>query len=171
MGCDIHAYVEYRTKTKDGEKEKTYWTSLGRIYMSRYYHFFGLLGNHRRGHQGLFEPKGLPENLGAVARDEWWLPIVSDEEAKSLESAVTLENATHWNENYGCKIEYFNDEPYKVENPDWHTETWITTAELKEALKNVDQEEAYIDGEVVLAMMESVEKNGQEARLIVWFDN
>lgn len=173
MGADIHAYVEYRNKNTEDNNKQIYWSSLGRIMLSRYYHFFGLLGNERRGRQVLFKSKGLPNDIGQVAQDDWWISIDEDNVAEYLENPITKEDALKWNEKYGVKIEYIGYKPYRVENPDWHQASLITTEELKKVLTliKVETKEVYIDGEAVLAMMESLEKNGKIARLVFWFDN
>lgn len=172
MGCDIHAYVEYRNKlTGDHDDQDASWDCLtGQLSLPRYYNVFGMIaGVH--GNKSLFEPKGIPEDMGWQAQEDWWIYIDDKPEGQEecdCENIVSLKTAQQY-ETYGSRILYHkNGKPYRVEHPDWHSATWLTTSEFNEALSHTDSAPAY---KAVLAMMESLESNNQEARIIVWFDN
>lgn len=180
MGCDIHAYVEYRTKVDKTKSEDQrgysgWWSLTGQLSLPRSYRFFEIIAGVR-GDNSVFEAKGIPEDMSWTAQDDWYIyindaPESEDEEDEcDCENIVSLKTALQY-EKYGSKILYHeNGKPYRVEHPDWHTPTWLSTSELNEAVSHLSNhaDPAY---EAVLAMMESLESNGKEARLVVWFDN
>ncbi|MCI5065264.1 hypothetical protein MRY87_06035 [bacterium] len=59
MGCDIHAWVEYRSS---GESEAQV---FGEIWFGRNYELFGLIAGVR-GYEMLFSPRGLPEGMDSM---------------------------------------------------------------------------------------------------------
>lgn len=179
MGCDIHAYVEYRKKPSEDvdPKYNSWWSLTGQLSLPRNYHFFEIIAGVR-GDNSIFETKGIPEDMSWTAQDDWYLYINDESEDENDdgdddgdgEKIVSLKTALQYQE-YGSKILYHeNGKPYRVEHPDWHSPTWLSTNELNEAVSHLHMhaDPAY---EAVLAMMESLESNGREARLVVWFDN
>jgi len=54
-----------------------------------------------------------------------------------------------------------------VTQPDWHSHSWLTTAELIEVIG----EDIGPEYKAVIAAMQSLESSGHEARLVFWFDN
>ena len=65
MGCDIHAFPEYR----DGDE----WVSFGEVDLWRNYHIFYALAGVRGPFDGIvpLEPRGLPDDADFRVRDEW----------------------------------------------------------------------------------------------------
>ena len=64
----------------------------------------------------------------------------------------------------------------KLDNPDWHSHSWLTTEEYAQSLDNYSKVSIW-GGEVglvysvILSMMRSIEERGATARIIFWFDN
>lgn len=69
MGCDIHLYMEYRTS----KGESWHAIAAGEFYQPRYYHYFSLLAGVRQRdiEQPVFQPRGLPSDLGYQVQSEW----------------------------------------------------------------------------------------------------
>lgn len=172
MGCDAHMYVEYRKKTF----RENYWSNVGgRINPGRNYWMFGLIADVRCDLPENLQPKGLPDNLGWMSKQDafiWISDVYGDDDDSSY---CTLEKAQQWAK-YGNKIIY-NDqgEAKRVEHPDWHSHTWLTTDEFKSVIDIYNQKDQgknkEVEYEAILALMESLESNECEVRLVIWFDN
>lgn len=70
MGCDIHMYIEYRKKGREGQ-----FASLGgRINPGRNYELFAAMAGVRtyERREVMFEPRGLPPDAGYDARIVFW---------------------------------------------------------------------------------------------------
>ena len=192
MGCDIHMYFEYTDnetieKSLRGEKNgrgeliKPYWRDIGgRINPGRNYAMFGFLSKGvRSDFENGFEPKGLPpfDDLGYSSRNDSVLYIIKNGEPG--ENEATLEHALKWTESGFYKIHYRGDEPAWVDHPDWHSHSWLTTAEYEQAINNYmeyakDEEWGeHVPAEygAMLAAMKYLEVNGFTARVVFWFDN
>ena len=169
MGCDIHLYVEYNKK----KAEKDYWWSFGsRFNLGRNYLIFGLLSEGVRCDvEGSIKPKGLPENLSFTTNNDNSLYI---SENSHEERSCSLEQAKRWEKN-GYKITYNeNNVPVFIEHPDWHSHTWLTLEEYKQALTKYDELADYeiaVDYKLILSVLEKLEAEGYDARLVIWFDN
>ena len=79
-----------------------------------------------------FQPKGIlpKEKQSGVVQGDLYLYITEDGKG---DKEVTLESPQKWKY---CKI--INDDkgnPYKVEHPNWHSHSWMTIDELKQAYK------------------------------------
>jgi len=172
MGCDIHAYVEINEFDR-------WWGVTGNISLGRNYQMFGLLSNGVRGYSGGLEPKGLPIDVGYQAQADSRIRINKDiTEDGYYEGGycVTLKTAQDWEKRLGCKIHYLTDgEPYTVDDPDWHSHTWLTLEELEKAIneyKEITNSQAGIGLYIAVKdMMKSMQSNGIESRLVIWFDN
>lgn len=173
MGCDIHMYVEYKRKND----ERNNWREFGgRINPGRNYYMFGLLSKGVRSDldEGL-EPKGLPANLGYNSACDAYIRI-NDKYAQDDDDYTTLETALRWAQ-YGRKI--INDDngnPYKIEHPDWHSHSWLTTEEFKQQLeiyylKTENKQYPEPEYNALLAAMIELEKFDKECRIVFWFDN
>ncbi len=186
MGCDIHMYVEYifqndvkryKQELKEGNSDarKPFVHSFGdQINPGRNYCMFGCLASGVRDDiDGAIDPKGLPpeDQLGYMSKCDNRLFITEDGDG---EGECTLENAKKWEE-YGRKITYINDEPYSVEHPDWHSHSWLTLKEYKQALELYKQNSRFdgipIEYQAILDLMKSFKKNGAIPRIVFWFDN
>lgn len=171
MGCDIHMYVEYKRK----DDKRNNWSNFGsRINPGRNYFMFGLLSKGvRSDNEDGVEPKGLPDNLGWRTSDDMYLYI--DDKYSEEDDYVSMAQALKWETNYGCII--INDpqgNPYKVENPDWHSKSWLTTNEFEKQLEIYNNEPGdYREPEymAILAAMKELENHNNECRVVFWFDN
>lgn len=176
MGCDIHCYIQYKTK----DDEDKWWRSFGgELNPGRNYLMFGVLAGVRfRGIPGSFSPKGvLPaEKQSWKVQDDLYLYITDDGEG---ENETTLESAKTW---FGGR-EIVNDndgKPFKVRHPDWHSHSWMTIKEVETAFKvykkNAKKEDYYsnipLEYKAILKLMKALEDEGKnEVLLIFWFDN
>lgn len=168
MGCDIHVYVEYRSKKEGGQ-----WDSFGgRINPGRNYLLFGIMSNGVRSDPTFsFEVKGMPDDMAYSAKDDS-LIFISDTPGDNY---VTLEKARQW-EKYGHKIINNNaGEPTWVEHPDWHSHSWLTTDEFEKAMsfynKEANPKRVEPEYEALLSTMKRFEELGYNSRIVFWFDN
>ncbi len=159
MGCDIHAYIEYKAKGQQ------YWHDFGgRINPGRDYFLFGRLADGVRGDGPALVPaRGMPKDAAWSARDDGFLFITEDGQG---DKCCTVENARQWSPWTEWKIHDY------VAHPDWHSHSWATADEWEKAvepcLTGERVEYAYA---AVLAAMRSFEANGYESRVVFWFDN
>ena len=170
MGCDIHCYMEYVAPMTD-DPSQYWWHSFGgQIRPGRNYHLFGKLAEVRGG-TAIFPPRGIPkDDLGSAARDDYYYFVTST----PGDECVTKEKAEAW-----VKIgqaEWRDDKQHFVSNPDWHSASWLTTAEL---LKVLEGEDLNLEWEAIKNTLLFFEQAGQflpcgrgcRARLVFWFDN
>ena len=159
MGCDIHVFVEYRSK----KKESASWMAFGKkFHLPRDYEIFGLMAGVRGG-IAIYPPKGLPdkETLSFDFKNSYYLWIYEDSERGATES-----NAARW---VAAGYSSYVEEDKAVTDPDAHTPSWLTKMEFENVLKRLDY--TSIEYDAVLAAMESFELNGFDARIVFWFDN
>jgi len=170
MGCDIHMYVEYKSK----ESKRDYWNGFGgRINPGRNYWMFGLIskGVRRYENDDSIEAKGIPENLSWETQSDATLYI--SEDYPDEERNCSLENAKKW-EGQGCKITYRDGKPVYVEHPDHHSHTWLNVEEFKKVLELFNNEKDSTPNpeyEALLASMQKLSEYDNEVRVVVWFDN
>jgi len=168
MGCDIHAYVEY--KEKEDNSNEYWWGFGGQINPGRDYTMFGILAGVRYHPKKGFDPRGIPNHhLSWAANDNLYLYITEDGED---DNSTTLEQAKLW----GKEIIYDDDgKPFKVKHPDWHSHSWLTTKELAQAYKWYEEELGHKPGleyRALLKLMKALEDNGKNKVIVVfWFDN
>lgn len=159
MGCDIHAYIEY--KRKDGKN----WHGFGgRINPGRNYFLFGRLADGVRGNGPAVVPtRGIPDDAGWEVRDDGFLFITEDGQG---DDCCTLEQAGQWAPGKEWKI---HD---KIPHPDWHSHSWATTQEWEDAIKPCtepgSQDPEYV---AILGAMKIFEEMGFVSRVVYWFDN
>jgi hypothetical protein len=173
MGCDIHMYVEYKSK-----EDKDWWRPWGGcINPNRDYGMFSLLAGVRGevGARLQLKPKGLPSTLGYEAEIDSRLFIVEEGEAVECEDCCSLECAKRWAAKYPeCKIIYRDKKPYQVMNPDWHDYSWLTVQEFQQVIDNYDKtfaDASCIHYKALLSAMQELHKGGYDVRVVFWFDN
>jgi hypothetical protein len=176
MGCDAHFYIQYKKKTDD---DRWWWDFGGRINPGRNYAMFGILAgvrDHNTPHS--FDPKGiLPyEKQSYSVRDDLYLTITEDGNG---DNETTLEQALKWSREDKI-IKDADGNPYKVLHPDWHSHSWMTIDELKQACKwykKYAKESGYdndvpLEYKVILKTMKALEDKGKNDVIAVfWFDN
>ena len=161
MGCDIHAYIEYQ---RNGETR--YLPFGGRINPGRNYRLFGLLADLRECGPAIIEPRGMPPDAAWEAEHDNELYISANE----TDGTTTPERAQRWVES-GSSV-YLKDKHF-VTHPDWHSHSWLTTAEYRDVLKVYQSQESawpIPEYDAILAAMERLDHHGT-ARLVFWFDN
>jgi hypothetical protein len=137
MGCDIHLYIEYKSKKPRYDGRESNWASFGnRINPGRNYAMFGLMANVRNCYSDgklpvLVEPRGMPDDVYYSTADDNRMYISEDE----CENYVTMETAEGWVKS-GSSTFINNKEgkPTWVTNPDWHSHSWLTTSEFENVL-------------------------------------
>ena len=173
MGCDIHGVVEYEEKIKHGDGS-AWWSAIAIVDLDRDYALFGALAGVRIADIPHIEPRGLPSALSWRAVDEALDYIVSGE-AEPGENEVSLAEVDK-RLSWGC--ERYGDN--YIAQCDWHTFSYLNTAELETALQAerdfcaVHWPEDAVprpDIQAVLAMMKQLEAQGYSTRFVFWFDN
>jgi len=141
MGCDIHLYIEY--KSKDGYDPA--WQGFGgNINPGRNYAMFALMADVRNYYSDgklpvLVERRGMPDDAGYTATDDNRIYI---SETKS-EDYVSMETANRWVKSGSSK--FINDKdgnPIWVTNPDAHSHSWLTTSEFESVINKYLELEA-----------------------------
>jgi hypothetical protein len=137
MGCDIHLYIEYKSKKTEFDGYETRWQSSGgRINPGRNYAMFALMANVRNCYSDgklpvLVEPRGMPEDACYTATDDNRIYISETES----EDYVSMETAKRWVNSGSSKFINDNDgNPTWVTQPDWHSHSWLTTSEFESVL-------------------------------------
>ena len=137
MGCDIHLYIEYKSKKTEFDGYDSGWQSFGKsINPGRNYAMFGLMANVRNCYSDgklpvLVEPRGMPEDACYTATDDNRIYISETES----EDYVCMETAKRWVNSGSSKFINDNDgNPTWVTQPDWHSHSWLTTSEFESVL-------------------------------------
>jgi hypothetical protein len=191
MGCDIHCYIEYR-HAKDGGSWRPFG---GRINPGRNYAVFELLAGVRGDEtRAISAPRGLPDDVSYMAKDDNWLWIAyGGERGDDYVSPETAERYV----SHGCRYRgevhpyrstrtdadgavavltmnaEFVGKPQYVSHPDWHSHSWVAPDEWERAILEArggwwPADPAY---RAMLAAMRSLEKDGHAVRVVFWFDN
>ncbi|MCT3693488.1 hypothetical protein HZQ67_13835 [Elizabethkingia anophelis] len=161
-------YIEYKSENRDD------WNYFGsKINPGRNYFMFGLLskGVRSQNEKGI-EPKGLPDNMSYKSSNNAYI-YINDDYDENDDEYCSIEIAKRWAE-YGCKIIFRDEKPFKVEHPDWHSHSWLTTQEFEKQLEIYNSEPGYYpepEYMAVLASMKELEKYDNECRIVFWFDN
>jgi hypothetical protein len=171
MGCDIHVYVEY---SHDGK----YWNSLTENAGSRDYAMFGILAGVRYRELKLFDPKGLPN--GELSWQAATANILNIAPEKHPEFADTdgwtdRASAESWVAEGLSTPMYIDGVLHRVTNPDWHSHSWLTSDELSQCIEKYraipESKKAPSEWVGILAAMKAIEENGDQTRVVFWFDN
>jgi len=144
MGCDIHLYIEYKSKKTEFDGYETGWQSSGgRINPGRNYAMFALMADVRNYGDNklpvLVEPRGMPDDVSYTTMNDNRIYI---SETKS-EDYVSMETAKRWVESGSSK--FINDKegnPIWVTNPDAHSHSWLTTSEFESVINKYLELEA-----------------------------
>lgn len=183
MGCDIHTYIEYATPNI-GECE-LHWSSFTRNGGSRNYAMFGVLAGVRAPGVALFTPKGMPFGpISYQTADDYWVNVASEAHPEWAEhdGFTSLETAERWVSS-GSSIGQRDADGRltRVSGPDWHSHSWLTTAELAQAIDRYqfvardrwpgDDGNVPAEWAAMLAAMRALEAAGKLTRIVFWFDN
>lgn len=172
MGCDIHTYIEYEAYP-DSDRH-AWWCMGGRYNPGRDYLMFDIMAGVRGSDHTLFEPRGLPDNIGWEVTDEAYLRI-SDEYANQ-EGYCSEQQARQWSTGaYAERLIERDGKPVLVSHPDWHSHSWLTADELAQCLGQYTLVSEYgpydVGWDAILATMRAFEDRGVRSRLVFWFDN
>lgn len=173
MGCDIHAYVEYKNQNADRE----HWNTFGgRVNPGRNYLMFGYLAGVRYDGPAVVPPRGIPDRLGWESSDDWWLWIVEEERCSCGESnRCSRADAERYHAHGSAYRGDKDGKPQWVQAPDWHTPSWLTTDEFEAAITAYQKDDKDwgdpTEYRALLAAMRVLESNGTKARIVFWFDN
>lgn len=186
MGCDVHLYVETRRRAGAfAEPSPFAWFNFGeRIRPGRNYRVFealaGVRGDEAR---AVVPPRGVPEDMGWFTAGEYCEYVVTDEAAVARwnadrERAVTRERAERWvSSGASVWVDGPDAEPRhgsivgRITGPDWHTPSWLTTDEFARAIEQGTEDFPAAEWHAVVAAMRELERRGNEARAVFWFDN
>lgn len=158
MGCDIHAYVEYR--------ERDRWSGFGgRLNPGRNYEAFGILAAVRGDGPAIVEPRGVPSDMSWEATDDFYMHVVENDK-DAWEGAVKRSTAEEWIQHGASR---WHTDGRRITHPDWHTPSWLTLPEYDAALARFSAREP--EYRAVAAAMRELEACGYETRLVFWFDN
>jgi hypothetical protein len=146
--------------------------------MGRDYLLFGnIAGVRYRDIKPVVPLRGFPADAAYEAQKNNHYTI-KDNVDEDDENCISLATAQKW-EGYGysgVKIITMENGFRKIQSPDWHSHTWLTTAELEEAIRKTKTHPDFkydIDEEyyAYLGAMQALEKRGNQVRVVIWFDN
>jgi len=144
MGCDIHLYIEYKSKKTEFDGYETGWQSSGgRINPGRNYAMFALMADVRNYGDNklpvLVKRRGMPDDVSYTASNDNRIYISETES----EDYVCMETANRWVKSGSSKFINDNDgNPTWVTNPDAHSHSWLTTSEFESVLNKYLELEA-----------------------------
>jgi len=136
MGCDIHLYIEYKSKKTEFDGYDPGWQSFGgSINPGRNYAMFALMADVRNYGDDklpvLVKRRGMPDDAGYTATDDIRI-YISDVPSSRY---VSKETAKSWVKSGSSK--FINDKegnPMWVTDPDAHSHSWLTTSEFESIL-------------------------------------
>lgn len=185
MGCDIHAFLEYRRASD----ERLYWRAFsGELNLDRNYEVFGSLAGVRRERPHV-TPRGVPEPMSMDADGEYWtwIDYENPELVAEAERCVragysktrglvekTVTNVTTFGFGGPAQTETrVRDEahvgkPRFYSDADAHTPSWLTIDEFEAALEGCEYVQTY---RAVVAAARVLEQAGNICRVVFWFDN
>lgn len=161
------------------------WRSVGgRINLGRDYNLFGYLAGVRSNVNPDVAPRGVPQDMASDSFSDYWLYIEEDEDVV-LEGSVTRSSAEKYH-GYGSRYMYARDayepvgdeKPRWVEDPDAHTASWLNVQEFEAAVLKAEKAmleyNEYGVADIckgVIAMMNELNRLGNDVRIVFWFDN
>lgn len=151
--------------------EQACWWSYNRDYDS-----FGWFAGVRGG-DAFIEPRGLPEDIAEETLITYCIRVLPDEHPDVLQGAegvVAASTAARWTDkNYGCEYREIGGQTY-IEDPDWHTPTYYTLAELDKHMNGCIEELPGRMKELRKELKKVAKKyklSASEVRIVLWFDN
>lgn len=161
MGCDIHCYIEHK-------QYDSWWLFGGRINPGRCYYFFTLVAGVRGDKsECLFPVRGMPSDADwqTKADNTTYVTELGSDEPYS----VSKKNAEEW---VAAGYSKWVDTDH-VTQPDWHSHSWVTGDEWAKAIKEYEKSGYKMNAEyyVMREILREFKKQGQECRVVFWFDN
>ena len=131
MGCDIHAHIEFFSKSEYKSSGKCYVHCFsGELCFGRDYILFGLIAGVRHSVPPIIKPRGIPTSPGLSysASDSYYLNVVDDDAPRVSANSVRSTLAQEWvSEAYAC---YTDSSKMRITNPNFHSATYLTVDEL-----------------------------------------
>lgn len=169
MGTDIHCFIEY---SLDGNRGP-FFTAFAEVFVPRDYALFGALAGVRGESVPLYPPRGFPPDASASAKERYYVWVIdpaAEEEWKgepfmSREEAEQLIARGH---------SYSDAARDRIAHPDWHTASWLTLLEIREALAHSRLELASCSPGLTLAVQvcEHLDRTFPlGARFVFWFSS
>ena len=171
MGADIHCYIEHGRRPKGDEK--IFWSSFNYSGLNpgRNYDVFGAIAGVRRSDNQMVELRGMPADAGYGARSSNQLYVVDDDDPSAAHESFCSRSDAESFVNSGWGSKWVNAEKTIVTHPDWHSHTWLTPAEWRQVIEaeyEYGPDDEYF---AIAALMEELERRGNEVRIIIWFDS
>lgn len=173
MGCDIHLRLERKAKGQC-KWQDCHIFGYDRCWGDRIYGMFAALADVRNYNDVEHLPvRGIPKDATELTLMRYGYRIADKAE---YDGQCSESEAERWVEN-GDGVYYEVGGRKYVSDPDWHTPSWCTTAEMEECINRVFRNE---DGELygdysewlaLLGAMKGYEADGGECRAVFWFDN
>lgn len=173
MGCDIHLRLERKAKGQS-KWQDCHIFGYDRCWGDRIYGMFAALADVRNYNDIEHLPvRGIPKDATELTLMLYGYRIADKAE---YDWQCSASEAKRWVEN-GDSVYYEVGGRKYVSDPDWHTPSWCTTAEMEESINRVFRNE---DGELygdysewlaLLGAMKGYEADGGECRAVFWFDN
>lgn len=169
MGCDIHTFIERRTRGQER------WVSVTpSLNPGRNYEAFAFLAGVRNYNEiePISEPRGFPEDAGWRAVESNTLWVTDNPSWSPDERNVIKSRAEKWIENGSSK--WFDPERRRITDPDWHSHSWVTSSEWRKLLNQdfmQNDQSWFVEYHALGAMIDELERRGQETRVVFWFDN
>jgi len=144
MGCDIHAYVDFKSFKKDNCD--WYIKNLAQIRLGRDYLLFSYLADVRNYNNitPISPPKDIPKNNSYIVEHDYTLFVLDDAETINESGYCSKKQAEEYVK-YGSK---WYDEN-RVTHPDWHSVSWLTVEELKKVQQEYSKNMALPDVNII----------------------
>jgi len=169
MGCDIHAYVEYKSQYFAEEDDHPHYYLFADLCLRRNYRMFALMAGVRayEGHEILYMPRGLPEHVDYRIMAQYTLYVALDVDEPSRE--CTPEEAERYIKAGWSK--WWDEKHTRITHPDWHHASWLSASEFEQCLDAYGKRygDVPLDYKATLDAMLSLGRG--ISRLVFWFDN
>lgn len=179
MGCDIHAWIEFRRKPTD-EEESPKWMPVQGFgeFSFRDYNMFSSLAQVRGDDEKGMIPRGLPDDVSDTVYWNMLLRVVDDDDP-DWEGTIKKSLAESMVKDGRCKPVSSDIFPGDyIEDGDTHSHSWCTAKELASCIRrNYYDRKAKkwyggLPWKTLLWAMKAVnDTEGLESRLVFWFDS
>lgn len=173
MGCDIHLRLERKAKGQSKWKD-CHILGYDRCWGDRIYGMFAALADVRNYNDIEHLPvRGIPQDATERTLMRYGYRIVDKPE---YDWQCSASDAKKWvEEGYS---DYYEVGGMKyVSDPDAHTPSWCTTAEMEDCINRIFKNEDggyigdYSEWLALLGAMKGYEADGGKCRAVFWFDN
>lgn len=165
MGLDIQLVVE-AASTDDFREPR----SIALFHLPRQTNlFFALAG--MRGKKCLIPARGFPVPSSSLAQTNYGRWVVGDLETASAVGMACISKSEALDSLAKGASFPVADADYLVSAPEFSTPSWLRPAEFFSALKfaEIDFNLVSLECKIVLHVMEAIEAQGYQARMVFWF--